>query len=166
MASTTLRILPRCHPAPTPSPPLQEPVSPSKSDLLISSHVSRGFALTSFTFLPEQPPGPPSWYLRRMWYSPGDPRQKTFDTRTWTPGSLTVTQSHRAALFQGGVSPLHSVRSTAKNPQPRHGIPGARKNHPSPCRNRHTAWSRSAAESGSGSESGKQSAREGPRIGG
>ena len=47
------------------------------------------------------------------------------------------------------MSPLHPVRSTAKNLNPATALPGARKSHPSPCRNRHTARSRSAAESGS-----------------
>ncbi len=46
------------------------------------------------------------------------------------------------------MSPLHPVRSTAKKPQPRHGTPGARKTHPSPGQNHHTAGYGSAAESG------------------
>jgi hypothetical protein len=47
-------------------------------------------------------------------------------------------RDRRSLIFSG---PLHPVRSTAKNPQPRDGTPGAPKTHPSPCPNRHTAAS-------------------------
>src|SRR5271168_4007756 len=50
-------------------------------------------------------------------------------------GSPTVTESYRAAPFQGWSVSLPPRAQHGKKPQPRYRTTGARKRHPSPCRN-------------------------------